>query len=119
MGARMSSMSPAVPLAPETAPARAARAVLCQVGALVVVLGWAYWPTLVVFGDKWINDPQYSHGLLVPFFSGFLVWRVWKNAAAEMKPMPILGCGLLAATLGLRAVAGNMLYYQIDAAALL
>lgn len=115
----MSSMSPAVPLTPANAPIRAIRAAVWQVGALAVVLGWAYWPTLAVFADKWINDPQYSHGLLVPFFSGFLVWRVWKNQTLAIKPMPILGCGLLIATLGLRSIAGNILLYQIDAAALL
>jgi exosortase len=120
----MSSMSSAPPLAapapsaaaPAIAPARAA---LVQLGALAVVLGWAYWPTLAVFADKWINDPQYSHGLLVPFFSGFLVWRAWKDRTPDLKPMPILGCGLLAALLGVRALAGTILFYQLDAAALL
>lgn len=115
----MSSMSPAVPLAPASTPVRAARVAVWQIGALAVVLGWAYWPTLAIFADKWINDPQYSHGLLVPFFSGFLVWRVWKNQTPALKPMPVLGCALLVTTFGLRAVAGNLLFYQIDAAAFL
>jgi exosortase len=113
------SLCAAPPIALENTPVRAVRAAVWQIGAVAVVLGWAYWPTLAVFGDKWINDPQYSHGLLVPFFSAFLVWRVWKTQAPTLKPMPILGCGLLAAMLGLRVVAGNLLFYQIDAAALL
>jgi exosortase len=112
----MSSLSSTPPLAPATAPARAA---VWQVAALAVVLGWAYWPTLGVFADKWLNDPQYSHGLLVPLFSGFLVWRVWKSDRLEFRPMPILGCALLVALLGLRAAAGTLLFYQLDAAALL
>jgi exosortase len=106
-----------------------------QLGALAAVLGWAYWPTLAVFADKWLNDPQYSHGLLVPFFSGFLLWRLWKDGRGSpgepvggspsptgpfaLKPMPVLGCAVLAATLGARAVAGTVLFYQLDAAALL
>lgn len=109
-------MSSAPPLATSRAPARTA---LCQIGALAAVLGWAYWPTLAVFADKWLNDPQYSHGLLVPFFSGFLVWRLWKGEPLATKPMPILGCTVLAGLLGVRAVAGTILFYQFDAAALL
>ena len=74
---------------------------------------------LRVFADKWINDPQYSHGLLVPFFSAFLLWRAWQNEAVALKPMPIVGCGLLVAILGLRAAAGVLLFHQLDAISLL
>lgn len=96
-----------------------ARTAVLQIGALAAVLGWAYWPTLAVFADKWINDPQYSHGLLVPFFSGYLVWRLWKDRTPELKPMPILGCTILAVLLAVRGLAGTILFYQLDAAALL
>lgn len=124
----MSSISSAIPLASANAPARV---VILQLAALAAVFGWAYWPTLSLFADKWINDPQYSHGLLVPFFSGFLVWRAWRDRKGEvgdlssqnpplaLKPMPILGIGLLVAILGLRAIAGALLFYQLDAASLL
>jgi exosortase len=46
-------------------------AVLAVLGAL---LAWAYWPTLAAMADKWQNDPQYSHGYLVPLFSLALLW---------------------------------------------
>jgi exosortase len=109
--------SPA-PLA--TAPASAvARPAALQLAALAGVLGWAYLPMLRVFADKWLNDPQYSHGLLVPFFSAYLLRRTWKGAATELKPMPILGCGLLAVLLAFRGVAGAALFHQLDAAAFL
>ncbi|MCS6866861.1 MAG: exosortase/archaeosortase family protein [Gemmataceae bacterium] len=83
------------------------------------MLGWAYWPTLVVFADKWVNDPQYSHGLLVPLFSGYWVWRVYSTHPLEVRPRPLVGCLLLVGILGLRAVAGSLLFYQLDAASLL
>ncbi len=73
---------------------------------------------LRVFADKWLNDPQYSHGLLVPLFSSFLMWRA-RSEAVTFKPMPIIGCGLLVAILGLRAAAGALLFHQLDAASLL
>ncbi len=111
-----SAASLAAPPARAMAPARTA---VLQIGALAAVLGWAYWPTLAVFADKWINDPQYSHGLLVPFFSGYLVWRLWKDRTPELKPMPILGCTILAVLLAVRGLAGTILFYQLDAAALL
>jgi exosortase len=84
-------------------------------GALV----YAYLPTLRVFADKWINDPQYSHGLLVPFFSAYLIWRAWKAEPRAPKPLPVLGCALLVALFAARAAAGALLFYQLDAAALL
>ena len=90
-----------------------------QLAALVALLGWAYWPMLEVFFDKWANDPQYSHGFLVPFFSAYLLWLAWKAGPLVPRPMPVVGCALLALTLGMRAVAGSILFHQLDAAALL
>ena len=112
----MSSISSTPSISPAASPARA---LALQLAALAAVLGWAYWPTLMVFGDKWVNDPQYSHGLLVPLFSGFLVYRAWKSQSLELRPMPVLGCTLLAAILAIRAAAGSLLFYQLDAASLL
>jgi exosortase len=40
------------------------------------VLTWVFWPSFGDMADKWVSDPQYSHGYLVPLFSiGYLVWR--------------------------------------------
>jgi exosortase len=97
----------------------ASRVAVWQGAAIAVVLGWAYLPMLRVFADKWLNDPQYSHGPLVPFFSAFLIWRAWKSEPRALKPLPILGCGLLVVILGLRVVAGAMLFHQLDAISLL
>lgn len=36
---------------------------------LVAALIWSYWTTLTAMAYKWWNDPQYSQGYLVPFFS--------------------------------------------------
>ena len=90
-----------------------------QLAGLVGLLTWAYWPMLVVFFDKWANDPQYSHGFLVPFFSAYLLWQAWKAGPLTPRPRPVVGLGLLALTLGMRAVAGSILFHQLDALALL
>lgn len=35
----------------------------------LTALVWSYWTTLTAMAYKWWNDPQYSQGYLVPFFS--------------------------------------------------
>ncbi len=40
----------------------------------LTVLVWAFWPTLTELFHVWCNDPQYSHGFLVPLFAAFLLW---------------------------------------------
>jgi exosortase len=46
---------------------------------LLTILGatflWAYWPVLDEVAHRWINDPQFSHGFLVPIFSVVLLWH--------------------------------------------
>lgn len=87
-----------------------------QIAALAGLLAWAYLPMLRVFFDKWLNDPQYSHGFLVPLFSAYLLW---KSRPATPAPRPWLGFGLLAIALVMRAAAGSLLFHQLDAASLL
>jgi exosortase len=41
---------------------------------LAACLLWAYWPTFREMAHRWMHEPQYSHGELVPFFSLFLLW---------------------------------------------
>src|SRR6266542_1914616 len=55
----------------------AALAVLVLLG----VLGALYWATLRDLVWQWWDDPNYTHGFLVPLFSGFLVWQRRKQLA--------------------------------------
>jgi exosortase len=105
-------------LPPET-PAPTVRLPIGPLAALGALLAWAYYPMLAVFADKWVNDPQYSHGFLVPVFSGYLLRRSWSAGPVALNPLPVLGCGLLLLVLGMRLVAGNLLFHQLDAASLL
>lgn len=47
---------------------------LAIVTGLGVSLLWAYWPTLTAMARQWSEDPQYSHGYLVPVFAAALLW---------------------------------------------
>lgn len=39
------------------------------------VIIYAYWPTLAWIEDSWRNEPDYSHGYLVPLLAGMLCWH--------------------------------------------
>src|SRR5207248_3008225 len=71
------------------------------------------------FFDKWLNDPQYSHGFLVPPFSAYLLWKAWRVGPVARAPLPVIAGLLLVVALGLRAVAGSLLFQQLDAASFL
>ncbi len=52
-------------------------------GALV----YLYAPVVALLVQQWWEDPNYSHGFLVPFFVGFVVWeRRRALAAVPMRP---------------------------------
>ena len=97
----------------------ASRPPIWPLAVLGGLLAWAYYPMLAVFADKWVNDPQYSHGFLVPIFSAYLLRTQWKASPVQWNPMPVLGCGLLVLVLAMRLVAGSLLFHQLDAASLL
>jgi exosortase len=55
--------------------------------------------------SDWINYPDYSHGLLIPFFALFLLWdRREQLAAVPFRPswagLPLVGVGLFLMLLG-------------------
>lgn len=91
-----------------------------KLAALAGLVGWAYLPTLQFMVEKWAGDPQYSHGFLVPFFSAYLLYRARETPGPWVSdPRPALGGLVLAAALAMRAVAGGLLFHQLDAASLL
>src|SRR6185436_2346667 len=40
----------------------------------LLVLFWAYVPTLAMMAERWATDPKYSHGFLVPLFAAVVLW---------------------------------------------
>ena len=81
------------------------------IGGLVIVL---YQDVLWGLGSDWNNDPDYSHGFLVPFLSAFFIWERW-DVLTDEKPSPSLwGIGLLSVGLFSLVVGliGAELYVQ-------
>lgn len=49
---------------------------------LAGLIGILYRSILWRLGNQWWTDPNFSHGVFVPFFSAFVVWRNRKSFAA-------------------------------------
>ncbi len=42
---------------------------------LAATVAAVFGPTLAILGRQWWEDPNYSHGLVVPFLCAFIIWR--------------------------------------------
>lgn len=67
---------------------------------LVVVLLMLYRSVLSVLVGQWYNDPDYSHGFLVPLLSAFLVWQRRDKLAAIPRKPSLWGMFLVIASVG-------------------
>lgn len=74
------------------------------------VIAWAYFPTLIDIATRWVKDPQYSHGFLVPLFSIFWLWRNRRSLRKNELHSDWWGLGIVSLAVGLR-LAG-LFFYQ-------
>ncbi len=88
-----------------------------RIGACVLIGGlviFLYKDVLWGMGSDWNNNPDYSHGFLVPFLSLFFIWERWKVLTDETPSPSTWGIGLL--SLGLVSLViglvGAELYVQ-------
>jgi exosortase len=90
--------------------------------AVLLALGIViYRQTLVTLWDVWMNNPSYSHGVLVPLVSGFLIWlrrRELRETVAHPSwlGIPVIGLALVVQLAGLR---GDVLILQGNSLVLL
>lgn len=84
-----------------------------RVLALLGILGWVYWPTLRELYETWTTSPEYSHGLLVPFFAAYLLTKR-KPSQLASKPWPILGFSILLFAITLRLVGSATSFLPIE-----
>ncbi len=52
---------------------------LYQPLAIAVALAFVYFSVLLKLGGDWWNDENYSHGLLIPFVIGYILWQERKR----------------------------------------
>jgi exosortase len=83
--------------------------------AISFAIIFAYATVLAKLSYDWWNDENYSHGLLIPFIIGYIIWaHREKFARVPVQPSVLIGgaavvCGLFALWAG---VAGAELYTQ-------
>jgi exosortase len=83
--------------------------------ALVSVVLFTYATVLVKLSHDWWSDENYSHGLLVPFIIGYILWLQRGRFAAERaRPSVLLGAAAVAVAIFAlwSGVAGAELYTQ-------
>src|SRR5712692_4255850 len=82
---------------------------------IAAALAFVYFTVLLKLGRDWWSDENYSHGLLVPFVIGYILWHERKNLAAEpTKPAAWLGVAGVGFSLIMlwAGVAGAELFVQ-------
>jgi exosortase len=75
-----------------------------QLALLAVLVGFIYYHILARLVVDWWADPNFSHGFLVPFFSGFVVWQNRKRLAALSMEPSWFGLVVVAGALGILIV---------------
>ncbi len=58
---------------------------IAGVGLLGGALVWTYWLVIPALVAQWWNEPEYSHGFLVPVIAGYLAW----NKRDTLKALPL------------------------------
>ena len=62
---------------------------LVQLVITIILLILLYIPTLTELVQLWWNDPNYSHGFLVPIISSYLIWnRIETLKQFDFRPFP-------------------------------
>jgi exosortase len=80
--------------------------------AILAVAGlWSYLTTLGAVATRWSDDPQYSHGYLVPLFALYLLWLRRDRLNGQAWRTNWLGLGLVAVSIGIRLTGA---YYRVD-----
>lgn len=70
-------------------------------GLLAILLGWLYAPVAAPLVQQWWEDPNYSHGFIVPLFALYLIWTQ-RERIGRLTAKPNNG-GLMVILMGLGA----------------
>jgi exosortase len=82
---------------------------------IAVALAFVYFTVLLKLGGDWWNDENYSHGLLIPFVIGYILWQERKGLSeAQTRPAASWGVAGVGVSLLLlwAGVAGAELFVQ-------
>src|ERR671939_357960 len=67
---------------------------------IAAAVAFAYWGVLARLGRFWWEDENYSHGLLIPFVIGYILWAGrGRLARTEKRPRAAWGAAMVALAL--------------------
>ena len=69
---------------------------LVQLFITIIFLILLYIPTLTELLQLWWNDPNYSHGFLVPIISSYLIWNRIETSKTNRLKAFSMGCNPVA-----------------------
>ncbi len=72
--------------------------------ALALVLSILYYPVLDGLIRQWYYDGDYSHGFVVPIFSGYLIWRKWPDLTPLRSRPSLFGLFMVLASLAVLGI---------------
>lgn len=72
---------------------------------IAALLGWMYADSLVFLFSRWFGTEDYSHGVFVPFISGYLMWQSRHRLSLIAKEsswwgIPVIALGLVLYVVG-------------------
>jgi exosortase len=85
----------------------------------VAALLWAYWPTLAGLARRWSEDPQYSHGYVVPVIAAVVLWHRRRRFPTTRIRACWWGVVSLMGGAALRAAAAYLHFDWLDAVSIL
>jgi exosortase len=95
------------------------RATVATTAAIVGGVAWAYAPTLATLVRRWEEEPQYSHGFVVPILA-LVVWLVRRSRFPVTSSQPSWwGLAFLAFGAALRLAGAYFSFDWLDAVSLL
>ena len=81
-------------------PQTISRELVLKAVLLSAAVAFAYWGVLARLGRFWWDDENYSHGLLIPFVIGYILWTErGRLAAVAERPRLFWGAALVAGAL--------------------
>jgi exosortase len=83
-------------------------------GLTLLVLTWVYWPTFASLVRRWTDDPQASHGFLVPLLSLLILWFQWDDKPKTGAEPSWYGVLVLAFAAGLRFFGAYINFDWLD-----
>lgn len=80
------------------------RSLLFTSALVVTLLGYMYADSLVFLFSRWAGTEDYSHGIFVPFISGYLIWQSRHRLSQVSREKSWLGLAVIALGLMLYVV---------------